>query len=201
MMGCHFQDRPCKASLCLRGLHAGEGRASLLMCGDSTEASCPHRAWDHSIHLEVCSRRDDHLGRCPGCNDRHSTMMEAMRCELARSIQRAFSNERNEPVPLDEDIPPFMRSSAWRMIRKSVIERDGCKCRLCEKDLSNVPSWLTEVHHIQPRVKGGQDHPSNLITICTMCHKRVTTDELLAESHRRSAWEEVLPRECLEALR
>jgi 5-methylcytosine-specific restriction endonuclease McrA len=102
---------------------------------------------------------------------------------------------------MGESIPQNMRGSAWRMIRKGVIARDEGKCRLCGKDLSKVPSWLTEVHHIQPRKRGGDDHPSNLLTLCTMCHKRVTIDALIAEGGDPPNSDQFLPRESLEALR
>ena len=48
------------------------------------------------------------------------------------------------------------------------------------KPLADVPSWFTEVHHIVPRERGGGDHPSNLKTLCLVCH-RAYTNELLAQ--------------------
>ena len=126
-------------------------------------------------------------------------MMEALRCELTRSILESFSDGGSKAI--GERIPQNMRASAWRMIRKGVIARDGGKCRFCGKDLTKVPSWLTEVHHLQPRNRGGDDHPSNLLTLCTMCHKRATNDALIAEGGRPSISDQFLPWESLEALR
>jgi 5-methylcytosine-specific restriction endonuclease McrA len=94
-----------------------------------------------------------------------------------------------------------MRASAWRMIRSGVIERDGGRCRICGKDLSTVPSWLTEVHHVRPKAEGGLDLPSNLITLCVMCHKRITAEALLSEVMPLSIAEDSLPRDCLENFR
>jgi 5-methylcytosine-specific restriction endonuclease McrA len=95
-----------------------------------------------------------------------------------------------------------MRANAWRLIRQGVIARDGGRCRLCGKDLTVVPSWMTEVHHVRPKSAGGNDSPSNLLTLCTMCHRRITTDAVLASMAAtrpdRDVW---LPQECLDHLR
>ena len=54
-------------------------------------------------------------------------------------------------------------TSAWRKIRQSVINRDGC-CQMCgtEERLS--------VDHIVPRHLGGDDNPSNLQVLCSSCN-------------------------------
>jgi predicted restriction endonuclease len=128
-------------------------------------------------------------------------MMEAFRCSVSASIRDSFQ-EDIVVDPIDTRLPDAMRASAWRMIRKGVIERDGGQCRLCGKDLSRAPSWLTEVHHVRPKREGGTDHPSNLITLCIMCHRRITADAIMASLSRdRSPSDRFLPRECLEALR
>ncbi len=129
-------------------------------------------------------------------------MIDALRCELALSIRRCFLDEMAIPVTLDDELmPKSLKEWAWRLIRNGVVSRDGGRCRQCGKDLTRVPSWMTEVHHVRPRNQGGCDHPSNLITLCTMCHKRVSADTLLAQSGGRSPWDDCLPRESLEAFR
>jgi 5-methylcytosine-specific restriction endonuclease McrA len=54
-------------------------------------------------------------------------------------------------------------TSAWRKIRQSVINRDGC-CQMCgtEERLS--------VDHIIPRKLGGDDNLSNLQVLCVSCN-------------------------------
>jgi HNH endonuclease len=201
MMGCHFQDRPCRPGLCLKGLHDRKDDAPFRMCDESAVVSCPHRAWDHSTHIEVCRIRSDVVDSCHSCGGRHRTMIEACRCSVSASIRKSFEEDAGVE-PIDARLPDAMRASAWRMIRKGVIERDGGRCRLCGKDLSKAPSWLTEVHHVRPKHEGGTDHPSNLITLCVMCHRRITADAILASMSRaRSPSERFLPGECLEALR
>ena len=54
-------------------------------------------------------------------------------------------------------------SSAWRKIRQTVINRDGC-CQMCgtEERLS--------VDHIVPRHLGGDDNLTNLQVLCSSCN-------------------------------
>lgn len=57
-------------------------------------------------------------------------------------------------------------------IRKAVILRDNCSCKLCR-----VSNTMLEVHHITPKRQGGGNTPSNLITLCSSCHLSVTGNE------------------------
>ncbi len=54
-------------------------------------------------------------------------------------------------------------TNAWRRLRQSIIQRDGC-CQMCgiEERLS--------VDHIVPRHLGGDDNPSNLQVLCSSCN-------------------------------
>lgn len=202
MMGCHFQDLPCKASLCLRDMYLGTKGAPFFVCDEPTAVGCPNRGWEHMTHLDVCRTRAGFIERCRGCGGRHRSLTEALSCELSCTVKKSFDEEDESAlVNICERLPPAMRASAWRMIRSGVIERDGGRCRLCGKDLSTVPSWLTEVHHIRPRAEGGSDHPSNLITLCVMCHKRITVEALLSDVMPPSIAEDSLPRDCLENFR
>ena len=48
--------------------------------------------------------------------------------------------------------------------RKEILERDGKKCRLCGRE-----EYL-EVHHITPKIIGGEETEENMITLCQYCH-------------------------------
>ena len=50
-----------------------------------------------------------------------------------------------------------------------VRDRDKHTCQLCKAN-KNV---VIEVHHIQQRSKGGSNKPSNLISLCHSCHRKV----------------------------
>ena len=59
----------------------------------------------------------------------------------------------------------------WRKTRAAVLDRDIFTCQRCSKKSGNGRA-LT-VHHITPRVDGGSNDLSNLITLCTRCHDAV----------------------------
>lgn len=54
-------------------------------------------------------------------------------------------------------------------IRKAVIQRDKCKCKMC-----GAKDTQLEVHHITPKREGGNNTLKNLITLCSECHKSIT---------------------------
>lgn len=54
----------------------------------------------------------------------------------------------------------------WPETAREVKRRDGYKCKVCSgtEDL--------EVHHIVPVSRGGTNHKTNLITLCSTCHHK-----------------------------
>lgn len=52
-------------------------------------------------------------------------------------------------------------------IREYILARDGHKCQHCKGKSKDL---ILNVHHIESRKTGG-DSPSNLITLCEICHK------------------------------
>lgn len=60
--------------------------------------------------------------------------------------------------------------------------RDGHRCVVCGFDLA------TDVHHITPRAKGGNDEPSNLLTLCPNHHRLAHLGLINLESYRRADW-------------
>ena len=54
-------------------------------------------------------------------------------------------------------------------LRYKILERDEFLCRFCSRG-GRYSDFILEVHHIQWRRHGGQDNPSNLMTICSRCH-------------------------------
>lgn len=102
----------------------------------------------------------------------------------------------------------------WNHIRAAVMRRDGGVCVLCGCDTvqarerwrricRHVPydvevaalrrmGWPAdpcrdwwEADHIRARHLGGNDHPSNLRTLCVPCHKGVTRQQAKARARRR----------------
>lgn len=52
-------------------------------------------------------------------------------------------------------------------VREYVLFRDGHKCQYCK---GKSKDKILNVHHIESRKTGG-DSPSNLVTLCSVCHK------------------------------
>jgi hypothetical protein len=69
---------------------------------------------------------------------------------------------RQESPPLPDD---------WSVRASLVRERDDFYCRNCGK--GGGPNGDAELHvdHQTPRSAGGEDHPSNLRTLCRTCHE------------------------------
>lgn len=55
----------------------------------------------------------------------------------------------------------------WDILRKESLKRDRYVCQGCAQ------SKPLAVHHIIPIHKGGNNHLSNLISICEDCHARI----------------------------
>lgn len=49
-------------------------------------------------------------------------------------------------------------------MRTVIFIRDGHRCAECG-------GYGNEIDHIQPRVQGGSDHPSNLRVLCAACNR------------------------------
>ena len=56
---------------------------------------------------------------------------------------------------------------AYRKLQRKILERDGWRCQAC-----GAISGL-EVHHIERRSRLGEDSESNLITLCSECHRAI----------------------------
>ena len=59
-----------------------------------------------------------------------------------------------------------------RELRRLILERDEFLCRFCNRG-GRYSDYLLEIHHIVWRRHGGQDQPSNLMTICVECHDKL----------------------------
>jgi len=54
-------------------------------------------------------------------------------------------------------------------IKKQILERDKFTCQKCR--LVDKTGEELEVHHILPKIFEGIEEPSNLITLCSICHR------------------------------
>ena len=70
-------------------------------------------------------------------------------------------------------------------VRVIVLERDHHACRNCrwshENKKMNDPRTFLELHHIEHHADGGENTPSNLITLCNVCHDDVHRGKILQD--------------------
>lgn len=55
----------------------------------------------------------------------------------------------------------------WAELRQSVLQRDQQRCQHCRGQFGNSE---LHAHHVVPRMLGGRDELSNLVTLCAACH-------------------------------
>lgn len=61
--------------------------------------------------------------------------------------------------------PPI---EVWRKLKQFTYARDGGLCWYCSKKTEYIK---THLHHVLELSEGGTNHPSNLKTLCQVCHK------------------------------
>lgn len=84
--------------------------------------------------------------------------------------RRQYSTYNTNQYGLEE-------KDGWWKLQKQICERDGYKCRWCNKKANTV-------HHIVPRSRNGTNHPNNLACICNDCHeKRPYHSHMHSHSH------------------
>jgi len=86
-------------------------------------------------------------------------------CRLKQRKQNYQTNKEAHKKRNDDN--KYYRSMAWQKLRLHIINRDYHQCCIC------TSSNRLAVHHIVPRKQGGEDTPSNLITLCHQCHNAV----------------------------
>lgn len=89
--------------------------------------------------------------------------------------------EQHQPV-IDRHYNKYQRDpatgkrygSTWRKIRSRYIKAHPL-CEECRKAGKLTPA--EEVHHVIPLAKGGTHDESNLMSLCTSCHSKITACE------------------------
>jgi 5-methylcytosine-specific restriction endonuclease McrA len=67
-----------------------------------------------------------------------------------------------------EGTPGRLHADQWDVLRRLVLKRDDYKCRICA-----ASNTILDAHHIIPVVNHGPNWPTNLITLCRKCHKKI----------------------------
>ena len=79
-------------------------------------------------------------------------------------IQKIKAIQNGFDIPEGVDYQNGEQKDFWN-VREYVLWRDGHECQCCK----NKKSKILNVHHIESRKTGG-NAPSNLITLCDVCH-------------------------------
>lgn len=62
-------------------------------------------------------------------------------------------------------LKPYRSTAHWKKIRVQVLRRDAYQCTYCGNE-------ATEVDHIWPKARGGEDTLDNLVAACKPCNIR-----------------------------
>ena len=107
--------------------------------------------------------------------------------KIRRKAQKILNHKLKYRLPMwrengtkDEWIKDFYTIRDWNWNNVSFVswfiqKRDKYACQGCNKD--GKEDGL-DVHHIIPRMSGGSDHPHNLKSLCTVCHRKETNNLL-----------------------
>lgn len=165
-----------------------------LHCDEEMSAICPFRQWAPKMKGEPAR---NFWIECEGCGRRHREEQAHQTCVswhnfLALYRSRETRGWRAEGTNQDflsldpsSELYAPVRNWLWRRIRRYIKRRDGYRCTDCGIDVKGrqVPY---EIHHILPRSRGGTEHPANLRTLCSKCHRRYTRELMERGPSRRS---------------
>ena len=105
-------------------------------------------------------------------------VLRRVRSNYVRIHPEPAAFTENPPVPQDSiNSPPLLKAhpenehylhpAGSGYDRNAILRRDGFQCQCCGEEFQ---PQLLEVHHVNPRAKGGGDADTNLVTLCLKCH-------------------------------
>ena len=90
--------------------------------------------------------------RCLDCGQLTRNGSRCQQCARRREAQRQRGTTTQRGY-----------GASWQAISRSVLDRDGYRCRYCGQPASTVD-------HIIPKAHGGTDDRSNLVACCRSCN-------------------------------
>ena len=113
---------------------------------------------EKSTRVDSASATQIVIRHCPECGKAETGAGEISQNDLEKAYcdAQVLENGRN-------------RSTIRPSVRREVMSRDN---HSCQGQGCNSKRYL-EVHHKMPRAAGGSNHASNLVTLCSACHKLV----------------------------
>ena len=117
-----------------------------------------------------CSQCGAHVKRTAGAVKRVTRVFCSKECRA-----KGLSGENHGMFRGDKDPN---RGAAWNRRADTIRERDGYKCRRCDKTQGENGQKLS-VDHVRPwrtfEDKELANHPDNLVALCRVCHSFKTT--------------------------
>lgn len=106
-------------------------------------------------------RRHNKRKLCHSCSEKKRA--EVKRDAPTVSVDLSFRNKGLLETPVNT----WYASGFTKALKDKIKQRDGWECYICGKTTN------LHVHHIIPRIEGGEHTPDNLVTLCGGCHRSV----------------------------
>ncbi|HNX47864.1 MAG TPA: HNH endonuclease [Methanomassiliicoccales archaeon] len=164
-----------------------------LHCDDEMTDICPFREWAPKLkcepdrnfwtECEACGRKHREEQAHQTCLSWHN-FLALYRSKETKAWRPEGTTEEYLSIGPGSELHDKVRNWLWRRIRRYVKRRDGGRCTECGIEVKGrrVPY---EIHHIVPRSRGGTEHPANLRTLCSVCHRKYTKELLEDNTDRR----------------
>jgi len=162
-----------------------------LFCDEAVAEVCPFRQWEPRLKCEPAKKWWIPCEACGGMHREeraHQTCLSwhrflaLYRSNEARTWRLEGTTEAYLTLETTSDLYGPIRDWLWNRIKRYIRRRDGGRCTDCGIEVKRR-GVSYEIHHIIPRSRGGTEHPANLRTLCSKCHRKYT-NELLEENAR-----------------
>ena len=121
--------------------------------------------------------------------EEYSTEIDCALCGkkvVTKSPVRKYCHDCSKKVraPITDRKPNFDGSALeWRRVRKEVVKRDGCNCRICGKHVGNSIHFHHRDGNNGDKGLRGNNDINNLVCLCNSCHTRLTGIEILFRNY------------------
>ena len=105
------------------------------------------------------------------------------------SVENETALARKKAVRRPRGYVGYIQSSQWKELRREAIDRDGGRCRVCDR------KERLEVHHRKYPSAWKDDCLDNLTALCKDCHEVVTS---LLRGRRYNSRADIRPRKTIE---
>lgn len=92
------------------------------------------------------------------------------RSDLEKGQPKTKAKERDEAY---RKYQSYIRSKAFKEVRKIVYERDGGKCMICNRTRQNGVTLATHHRCYEHLYAGGETEANDCILLCNICHSAI----------------------------